>query len=201
MESEISLFQEKKPKRGVENINEYVEPFTFIEQIETANHHEYTVDAETKIRRDKALVAFLGLTGMRISEALNIDCSQVKLNDDPQYIVVKDVKILKRRKTVKNEFVLPKTGILQPLTEMVLAHLDNRKESPLFDLSRYWAWKIVKRMTGKWCHYFRSQRISFLVNEKRLPPTAICKMMGMKDLKTVLHYDKSAWQDFRNELF
>ena len=207
-------------KRGVDNILEYVEPFTFIEQIETAKLHPYTVDVEIKVKRDKGLIAFLALTGMRISEVLRIDCSQVKVNDDAQYVIVRSVQISKRwkhewkrnsqgrkigfvsrkRLPIKKDFPLPKTGRFSPLTKMVLDHLDNRKEGLLFDLSRYWAWKIVRRITGNWCHYFRSMRISYLVNEQKIPTVAVADMLGIEDPKTISHYYKGGWKLWRTEL-
>ena len=192
-------------KRGVANIAEFIELTTLIKHLTLAQAWPYKTEIEEKTARDKALLAFLAETGLRISEALSVDRSQVKLNLDKDFVVVKDIKILKRRKSpIKKDFPLPKTGILEPLTQMVLhwynwPTIRKKEEGSLFSLGRYRAWQIIRHMTGKWCHYFRSQRISFLVNKIR-STTAVAAMMGIAKSSTIDHYYKGGWENFRDDL-
>jgi len=88
----------------------------------------------------------------------------------------------------------------KPLASLVMAHYRNVDAGdPLFDMSRQRAWQIIKYMTGKWCHYFRSQRISFLVNKIR-STAAVAGMLGIKKSSTIDHYYKGGWNQFRTEL-
>jgi integrase len=195
----------KIAKRGVADIAEFIELTTLIKHLTLAKAWPYKSDIEEKTARDKALLAFLAETGLRISEALSVDRSQVKLNLDAEFIIVKDVKIMKRRKEhIVKDFPLPKTGVLKPLTKMVLTWyhwptIKHKDKGPLFNLGRYRAWQLIRHMTGKWCHFFRSQRISFLVNKIR-STTAVAAMMGIKQSSTIDHYYKGGWNQYRDDL-
>ena len=154
--------------------------------------------------RDRALLAFLVLTGMRISEALSVTYFQYDNRRNDKFILIKNVKILKRRKEpILKEFPLPKTGMLAELTEIIQKYVKSRDwhiADPLFPIGRHQAWKIINDMTGKWPHYFRSQRISYLMNEQRIQSAAVAKMLGIKQSSTIDHYLKSSWRNYEEEL-
>lgn len=186
-------------KRGVADISDYVELRNLIDKVERAKPIPYLLESGKQVR-DRALLAFLAATGMRISEALSVKREQLELSHDPDFVVVKDVRILKRRKeTIFKDFVLPRKGVLKPLTDLVLEHVRTKNKGPLFDIGRQRAWQIVVFMTGKWCHYFRSQRISFLVNRIR-STTAVADLLGIKKSSTIDHYYKGGWGQFKKEL-
>lgn len=188
-------------KRGVADIKDYVELRNLITMVLNATPIPY-INAPEKQIRDKALLAFIAATGMRISEALSVSKNNFDLTHDRGFIIIRNVRILKRRKEVIiKDFVLPKTGILKPLTDLVMKHyhLYGYSRIPLFDMTRQRAWQIIVGMTGKWCHYFRSQRLSYLVNSIR-STTRVCKMLGIRKPETLLHYDKGGWQQHRKEL-
>lgn len=48
-------------------------------------------------------------------------------------------------------------------------------------------------MAGKWCHYFRSQRLSHVVNELKSALTT-AKVFGIKNPQTIAHYCKTEWE-------
>jgi hypothetical protein len=54
-------------------------------------------------------------------------------------------------------------------------------------------------MTGKWCHYCRSQKISDTINRIR-SSDATSKILGIKNPQTISHYYKGTWEDFKEEL-
>ena len=185
-------------KRGVANITDYVELRNLVDLAVKAKPIPY-LDKRKQIR-DRALLAFIAATGMRISEALSVKRGDFNQHN-PDFVVVNNVRILKRRKeTIMKDFVLPRTGVLKPLTDLVMLHYRNVKDgAPLFDISRQRAWQVIVYMTGKWCHYFRSQRISFLVNKIR-STTAVADLLGIKKSSTIDHYYKGGWGQFRKEL-
>lgn len=195
---------EEKTKRGVEDITTFVEVANIIQKVKNAKSINYSTNEYEKQLRDRALLSVLAMMGCRISELLSVTHGQLNFHRYRDFIVVEDVKILKRRKEpIRKNFPLPKTGVLKPLTDIFQRYLRSRKWRPedrLFDLGRHRAWEIVKAMTGKWCHYFRSQRISYLINEKSIRSVAVAKMLGIKKVETIAHYDKSEWEDYRERL-
>ena len=187
-----------KEKRGVNDIHEYYELAAIVDVVIKAKPLSYIYEP-WKRDRDRALLAFLACTGMRISEALSVTVEQFRF-DMPDFVEIRDVKILKRRKEpVKKDFFLPLEGILYPLTNMVIAYWKTIKKGPLWDISRGRAWQIVYYMTGKWCHFFRSQRISYLVNKLR-SVTIVADMQGVKKSSTIDHYFKGDWKHYKDEL-
>ena len=60
-------------------------------------------------------------------------------------------------------------------------------------------WAIVKQLTGEWCHWFRSQRISYLVNKLRSAEIA-GKLVGIKAPATISGYYKTQWRQHKEEL-
>ena len=186
-------------KRGVNDIHEYYELAAIIDIVQKAKP-VYLYEPR-KEKRDKALLAFLALTGMRISEVLSVTHEQLCFDMD-DFIEVRNVKIKKRRKEpIYKDFPLPLEGQLKPLTDMVLDWymLSNKKTGPLFDISRNRAWQIISGLTGKWCHFFRSQRISYLVNKFR-STVMVADLQGIKAPQTIAHYYKGGWKHVKEQL-
>jgi len=205
-------------KRGVNDIDDFIELKQLIAIVKTVEpYYEYE---PWKRIRDRALLALLALTGCRISELLSVLKSQVEIQDE--WVIIRNILTLKRWKRKYERYLdaegiqrkrciwkerehilvdkpLPRKGILACLTNIFLEYYDIAKKGPLFDISRGRAWQIVNRLTGKWCHYFRSQRISFLVNSIR-SDVRVGKMMGIKNVQTLAHYDKGSWEGFKEEL-
>ena len=186
-----------KCKRGVNDIADYLELRSIINLVMDLEPHYYW--EPKKNVRDVALVAALAETGMRISELLSIEKASVNVQKDQ--VLLRNVKILKRRKEpIFKDFYLPREGVLGPLTEIFIQHLDNVKKGPIFDISRGRAWQIVAGLTGKWCHYFRSQRISFMLNEARLDGHVVARIQGIKKSSTIDHYSKGGAEQFKDAL-
>lgn len=190
-----------KCKKGVNDIADFLELKQIIQMVREAKPIPYTLCAIQNRARDFALLSLLALTGMRISEILSIYKRQVH-QEMPDFVEIKNVKILKRRKEpILKDFGLPKEGILVPLTDLFLAHYSTLKGKNirLFDINRTTAWRIVVFMTGKWCHFFRSQRLSFLVNKFR-STIIVSDMQGIKSPATIAHYYKGGWKHHKQEL-
>ena len=100
--------------------------------------------------------------------------------------------------TVLNEVPIKKHGVYEPLVEIILEYLDTIKGGKLFTFGRSRAWQIVTALTGKWCHYYRSQKISHLVNTLKGAGEAAGKIMKVEP-GTISHYYKTAWRDHKDE--
>lgn len=185
-----------KCKRGVDDIADYLELRQIINLVIDAKiFHSWLPELEI---RDRALLAALALTGMRISELLSIEKARVNVSKSEVWI--KDVRILKRRgKPIYKDFYMPREGVLGPLTEIFLRQVNRVKKGPVFDIGRCQAWRIINNATGKWCHYFRSQRISYLVNKFR-STVIVGDMQGIKKSDTIDHYFKGGQKHFTEEL-
>jgi len=185
-----------KCKRGVNDIADYLELRQIINLVLDAEVCYYWQPSLAV--RDMGLLAALALTGMRISELLSVEKARVDVQKEAVWI--RNVKILKRRKEpVYKDFFMPREGVLAPLTDLFIKHLDQVKKGRVFDISRGRAWQIVKASTGKWCHFFRSQRLSFLVNKFR-STVIVGDMQGIKKPDTVAHYFKGGADHYQKEL-
>lgn len=117
--------------------------------------------------RDKALLALLFLTGLRVSEALTIKQKQTRIFENK--ILIVNVQTLKHGK-LRDEIDLPKIGSLAPLTAYVEEWLQTVEEPEHYifprgaankflwktPLGRYRAFWIVKSQTGKFPHWARA---------------------------------------------
>jgi len=209
----------QKRKRGAADISDYIELQNLVAQIVKLKPHKYNVQNEKKQCRDRALLALLAATGLRISEALSIETRMFNLTGYTGFIVIEGVQILKRwnrryevnpetkkkkcvekwRQNIKKDFPLPKTGVLKPVTDLIMAQYRAVKKGRLIDLRRRQAYEIVNEMTGKWCHYFRSQRISYLVHKIR-GTVPVADIMGIKAPQTIAHYYKGKWREYEEEM-
>jgi len=94
---------------------------------------------------------------------------------------------------------MPRVGSLSKFTDIILDYYEACTSDRLFSFNRQRAWQIVNHMTGKWCHYFRSQKISDTINRIR-SSDATSKILGIKNPQTISHYYKGTWEDFKEEL-
>lgn len=187
-------------KRGVEDIALYLEPKELVEKVLAAKDLQYKQNMEYYRKRDRALLSLLALSGLRISEILSLQTAQFDLESDSEFVIIQDAAILKRRKeTIKVDIPLPKEGPLEPLTNIIIDYIECARKGPIFKIGRSRAWQIITQMTGNWCHYYRSQRISFLVNKLR-STDIVSKIMGIKSPQTISHYYKTEWRQHREEL-
>lgn len=194
--------KESGKRRIIKDIARYLEPAEILNQIEQGRLWSYKTNMEFLHCRDRALIALLYLTGGRISEVLRLEKKQVDVESDDEFVILHDFRISKRRKdAIMVDHGLPRMGSLAPFTQIVLDYLKRmpRKQEKLFPISRQRAWQIVSHMTGKWCHYYRSQRLSYLVNLLR-SSVVVQNMMGIKTGSTLSHYFKGEWKQHKEQL-
>ena len=191
----------KEDKRGVDDIAEYLELRQVVNLVLDAKplpyYGAYPQERENLRRRDSALLAALALTGLRISELLSVKKEQVV--EDEQFLAFKNVAIKKRRKEhILRDFYMPKEGATQPLTLLVNNHTQTVKKGKVFTISRSQAYRIINGMTGLWCHFFRSQRLSYLVN--KFDGTKAAAFQGVKSPATIAHYYKGGIEQHKEQL-
>jgi len=181
-----------KCKSGVKDIHEYYELAAIVDIVMKAEPLKYIYEP-WKRDRDRALLALLACTGMRISEALSVTVEQFDCTNKED-VYINNVKILKRRKEpIFRDFPLPLVGPLEPLTNIIMCYFVTIKKGPLWDISRGRAWQIVVFMTGKWCHFFRCHRLSYLVN--KFSGVRAAELQGVKAVSTISHYYKGGFRD------
>jgi len=174
----------------------------------------YKTDMEFYIKRDKALMALLFLTAGRISEVLSLNKEQFDFEADRNFIIIRNMILVKRLKTrkgkpvrhrtapIRDEVPLPLEGPLFKFTKLVQKHLDLVKEPKerLFKFKRHRAWQIVNHVTGQWCHWFRSQSESYYGKYVFTTPFALRDFVGVSDIESLGPYVKTQWRDYQNKL-
>jgi hypothetical protein len=166
-----------------EEVTEYCGNELLKELIQKCNETRVVTDRNYRIKRDKALIALLFLTGGRISEVLmlkkknfDFDNEEAKRNNA---FLIKDMELLKQSigigkpKRETRTFPIWKDD---PLVQYVYEWLPEI-EHDLFSLSRHRAWQIVfevgKRLDRP-IHinpsWFREQREHYLIEKKGFSP-------------------------------
>lgn len=111
--------------------------------------------------RDKALLAFLYLTGARISEVVR----SVRKGDfryEEPFLLVK----LKTLKNPRQPFRILGLSVNDPYTRIVMQYLREVKENDhLWPYSRQYVWKLLKKLGGRDVHphVFRHTRLTHCV--------------------------------------
>lgn len=102
------------------------------------------------------------------------------------------------------DYPIPLNGRFKPLTNLFLNYYEKILPGPgadledrVFPIGRKRAYAIIKYSTGLWCHYFRSQRLSYTVNKVR-SAIITAKVMGIENPATLMHYYKTAWTEHKD---
>ncbi|MEM4211196.1 MAG: tyrosine-type recombinase/integrase [Candidatus Caldarchaeum sp.] len=173
---------------------------------------ELVAEVERMVRLDrKAFLAFLFLTGMRVSEALSVKAKQVReaVYGGRRFILVEGYQVSKRYVKTgayydedgrRHYFTRPRREIAtlafpaqQPLADYILQHVENVRRSAsgdarLWPFCRQHAWRIVNRATGKFCHYYRAKRAVNLVVEYGFTPMELQSFFKWKSWNTIMTY-------------
>jgi len=173
----------------------------------------YKTNREFYHTRDRALMALLFLTAGRISEVLSLTRDQFDCDADQNFIIIRNMILVKRLRTrkgkpvkhttapIRDEVPLPLTGPLARFTDLVMKYLDLLGENEkLFKFKRHRAWQIVRFVTGKWCHWFRSQSESYYGKYVFTSAFALRDFVGVSDIESLGPYVKTQWKDYEDKL-
>lgn len=164
--SKLSL----KPYWDKEYINEHIETIT---------------DA-----KDKMLIKFLWMTGVRITEAINIKRSDI---DFKNYLI--KIRWLKSRKY--SERMIPMHPSLKNILELFVAAL--RQDDKVFPFTRQRGWQITQQYLQGNPHKLRhSFAVNWLRNEGNL--NTLHLILGHSKIQTTLEYTKLVPTDIGKEL-
>jgi len=195
-------------RRTLEDIKEFLRP-SQIYRLITSKAWPYKGDVrhgkDFYEARDRALLSLLYLTCGRITEVLSLRKSQFVFDEDPDFIIVANMIVVKRKKKqrkappIRAEVPLPREGPLAKLTELVDEYLRLLPEdAKLFSFGRRRAWQIVKHITGKWCHYFRSQGESWY--GKIYDVFGLKEFVKVTSIETLGDYVQAPWRQYRSRL-
>lgn len=166
------------------------------------------------VKRDRALFAFLLLTGLRVSEALNVKRMQIRIYENR--IEAVNLKTLKRG-NMRSIIILPKIGSLRNLTYVFEAWLVLVKEPEAYlfpkyltlvkrfdyknHINRHRAYQLIS-LTGKFPHWARSVcetiygRKIFLNDAWKLK-----EFMGLKRLDSTAPYISGSWEENQKNIY
>lgn len=166
-------------------------------------------------QRDKALIAFIILTGVRNSELQNIRKKQVRIYNT--HILIANVQPVKHGR-MREEILLPKSGFLAPFTAIVetwLKQLPDDENALVFPracvtgallwdkpLTRNRVFYIIHSTTGYFPHWFRGVcetiygRVIF-----NNDAWALKEFMGIVNLDNTSPYVDSKWKAYTKNLF
>ena len=179
-----------------------------IYEIITNKTWPYKTNKEFYEKRDRALMALLYLTCGRISEVLSLKKKQFDLESEPDFIIVRNMIVVKRKKkakrksrAIRDEVPLPKEGPLAPFTKLVLEYLQliENPEDKLFPIGRNRAYKIVRYVTGQWPHWFRSQGESWY-GKVFSNIFALKDYVGVVSAEVLSDYVKTDWREYRKAI-
>ena len=227
------------------NVKDYVEGFCGWKPLK-----ELVGNVESE--RDQAFITDLFLTGGRVTEVLGLKHQNFDVREAERVIIVRGMKLLKRYKklsetvdpegkkhwTTQNLLKVRKPFpivLMEPLTPILLQWL-NRTEELLFPslykigfpLSRFWAYKLIRRLDkaisnnlredlglnkpfikeGKkisdrlhlWLHWFRSQRASQLVSDYGYEVIDLVDYFSWERYDTALTYARKGWRGLASKM-
>lgn len=174
----------------------------------------YKAEQDFHHTRDKALMALLFLTAGRVSEVLSLRKEQFDFEADKNFIIIRNMILVKRLKTrkgkrvkhrtapIRDEVPLPLKGPLSRFTKLVQEYLESITDpkNKLFKFKRHRAWQIVNHVTGQWCHWFRSQAESYYGKYVFNTPFALRDFVGVSDIESLGPYVKTRWKDYKEKL-
>jgi integrase len=199
-------------KRSTKDEPIFLKPELFHELAEMVQNIKwpYTSDLKESLwLRDQAFASLIIMSGLRTSEALNLQLKQ--FYNDKKKILLQSVVTLKNGDT-RNQIVLPKRGNFAPFTQHVenwLNHLEGKngdcyvfptasKKQFLYSqpLGRKRAHWIIKTTTGKFTHWYRA--ICETIYGRQIfkgDAWKLAQFMGLKRLDSTKPYVQSSWED------
>lgn len=148
--------------------------------------------------RNRALIAFLFLTGARVGEVVrSIKKSQIKIEiiNKKEWFIIYHVVTEKRKPRFLRNIPIDIEREKQ-LVDIVLKYLEWLKDDEfVFGINRKRAFGICKLVTGKGPHFLRHSRLTNLRREYGWDGFALQVFTGWADLKSADPYVHLNWLD------
>ena len=185
-----------------------------LEEIVQKTEWDYKVNKEQLQQRDKALVSFLILTGVRNSETQALRKKQFRNYET--HILVVNVQPSKHG-TLRAEIILPKNGAFAPFTKVFETWFkqipnDNSVIFPSANLNGDFIWNkslsrqrvhwIIKSTTGMFPHWFRG--VCETIYGKQIfknDAWALKDFMGLVNLDSTSPYVSGQWKQYEKNVY
>jgi len=212
---EVDVGLGRGKKRSVQDVPIFLDERFFEELRETVEsvNWGYKTNQDLYRLRDRAIVCLLILSGLRVSEAVQLKKLQFRVYK--KKIILANVKTLKKG-LVRHKIILPKRGRLAWFTQVFEDWLrfvpsDDSYVFPSGNqfgfnwgkpLSRKRVFWIVKTTTHKFPHWFRGVcetiygRLVFKSDAWKLK-----EFMGLKRLDSTTPYVKGSWEEDEKEIY
>lgn len=173
-------------------------------------------------QRDRALAAFIYLTGCRISEILgktkiiktkqNGEIHQreavippimkedvEKLTED--IILIHNVPSLKWREKIPRRNIPLKISSDKEFIKVFIEYYNTLpNDSPLFSMTRQRAWQIINKELGVFTHFLIHQRCTDLVVRKGFTDLYLKRFRGWRDTRPAEVYTHLNWEDLAQKM-
>ena len=178
------------------------------QQIISRNELEYHISMVNTIKatRDKALLAFLFLTGARISEIVRsirkYDLN-IEMHKSEKFLVIYNVKCLKRKPgNIATRNIPINIEREKQFLKFVFAYTKELKpEEYLFKFSRQAAYNVVRKFRDElFPHYFRHLRLTDLTTLYGFNSAELRQFTGWTDDKPAAHYVHLNWRDTADKM-
>ncbi len=126
-----------------------------------ADNNEFlTMLARCKTSNELAFITVLYYTGARVSEIIALEAKDVYVSGVKVYFKIRRLKGSTATRDIS--FFTNQLGFDTVLNEVMLAEKEQRR---VFPFSRTTAWRISKRTTGVYPHFFRYNRFTYVVDK------------------------------------
>lgn len=212
----IALDKRRYQHRVLADIPFVTNASVILKTIRESKGWDYKVNKEHYMIRDQALVSFIYVTSLRISEIVSGDkdsSTGIKKNQLMQDIdgsyYIEGVKLVKekfmrkgkpvlRKHSYREKVRLPIEGERKPFTDMILKWTSTIDENEyLFKMTRQRAYVITSTMTGVWNHWFRMVGENYLWKRWGKNSKKLADYLQVNET-TLIHYLRDSFDDMPN---
>ena len=149
--------------------------------------------------KEQALVAFLYLSGCRISEVVRFTkhkelagepILKEQIEVRPEVVIIYNVRILKLKDPrLRKSIPIPRNNIEAFFIDIFLKYVETLPslKSPLWDHTRKWAYETLAKVE-LFPHLLRHSRVTSLVRDYNFTTARLMQFIGWKDSNSSSHY-------------
>jgi len=167
-------------------------------------------------KRNRALAAFIYLTGARISEILGtikripdspdieiipIKKEDIEIIESDDLMIVHNVACLKRKDKLPRRTIPIIMSQERGFVDIFLSHFnDLQDEDNLFNIKRKQAWNIINKELGIFCHFLIHERCTHLVTHKAFTDLDLKQFRGWSSTMMASTYTHLNYTDLARKM-